>query len=205
MSEARASVLKNPTIYLLGASYFFLKLIRYSLLFWLPFFLETSLSYDKETAGYLSTSFEIGGVVGTIVVGWASDRFRRFTRAEWATGSIVLLTVALLVYAKVSGLGVIPNFVAMALVGFLLFGPDALISGAAAQDVGGPRAAAVAAGMINGIGSLGAVLQEAVTVGVSKRWGWDALFLSFVVFAAASAVALVPVMVMGRRAGRAST
>lgn len=203
--EARAGVLKNPTIYCFGASYFFLKLIRYSLLFWLPFYLETSLQYDKVTAGYLSTSFEIGGVLGTIVVGWLSDRFRLLSRPEWAAISVVLLTFALLVYAKVGGLGVIPNFTAMALVGFLLFGPDALLSGAAAQDLGGPRAAAVAAGLINGIGSLGAILQEAVTVGVSEKFGWNALFMSFVLFSALSVVALAPVLIAGRRAKAPAT
>jgi sugar phosphate permease len=41
--------------------------------------------------------------------------------------------------------------------GALLYGPDSLLSGAAAQDLGGPNAAALAIGMINGLGSVGAV------------------------------------------------
>lgn len=34
-----------------GAAYFCLKLIRYSLLFWLPYYLSVALQYEKETAG----------------------------------------------------------------------------------------------------------------------------------------------------------
>ena len=79
-------------------------------------------------------------------------------------------------------------------IGFLLFGPDSLLSGAAAQDAGGPGAAALAAGLINGIGSVGAIAQEAVTRGVSARWGWDGLFRVFVGLSLFSALCLVPAL-----------
>jgi sugar phosphate permease len=106
----------------------------------------------------------------------------------------MLLPLALLLYLRIGGLGLGANFVAMALIGFLLFGPDAILSGAAAQDAGGPKAAAIAAGLVNGIGSLGAVLQEVVTKGVSQRYGWDALFVVFIAFALLAAVTLLPVL-----------
>ena len=192
--SARRALLRNPRIYAYGVSYFFIKLMRYSLLFWLPTYLEKALHYDKSTAGYLSTSFEVGGVVGTIALGLLSDRLRKLSRAGWAFGSLMLLPLALLLYLRIGGIGLEANFVAMALIGFLLFGPDAILSGAAAQDAGGPKAAAIAAGLVNGIGSLGAVLQEAVTKGVSQRYGWDALFVVFIAFALLAAVTLLPVL-----------
>ena len=68
----------------------------------------------------------------------------------------------------------------MALVGFCLFGPDTLISGAAAQDLGGRHAVARVAGVVNGLGSLGAILQGRVTSGVTAAWGWNGLFMVFV-------------------------
>ena len=71
------------------------------------------------------------------------------------------------------------HFALLALIGALLFGPDALLSGAAAQDVGGPRAAATAVGIVNGLGSLGALLQGALTLGVERAFGWNALFYVF--------------------------
>ena len=51
----------------------------------------------------------------------------------------------------------------MVLIGFLLFGPDALVSSVAAQDLGGAAASGTAAGFINGVGSVGAILQASVT------------------------------------------
>jgi sugar phosphate permease len=183
-------ILRLPAIWSIGAAYFGLKLIRYSLLFWLPFYLHKELGYSESAAGYLSVSFEVGGMAGAIVVGLISDRYFSDRRRALASRMIALLAVALLLYSRVASLGPVANFAGMALVGFCLFGPDALISGAAAQDIGGPAAAATAAGVINGLGSVGAILQGWVTVGISEALGWSALFYFFVALALASALAL---------------
>jgi sugar phosphate permease len=189
---ARRAVALSATVWWYGASYFFIKLIRYSLLFWLPFYLETVLQYSPAEAGYFSTSFEIGGVAGTIALGALSDRLPRVPRSLICAGSLVGLAAALFTYTRVGGLGHATNFAAMALVGALLYGPDSLLSGAAAQDLGGPRAAALAIGMINGLGSVGAVSQEFITRAVSHTSGWNAVFYVLLVSAAAAAFLLVP-------------
>jgi sugar phosphate permease len=132
----------------------------------------------------------VGGIAGAIVVGLISDRHFRDRRRVLASRMIALLAVALLLYTRLAPLGAVANFAGMALVGFCLFGPDALISGAAAQDVGGAAAAATAAGVINGMGSIGAILQGWVTVRLSEALGWNALFYLFVALALASAFAL---------------
>ena len=188
----RSRVLRSSTVWCYGASYFGMKLIRYSILFWLPFYLTTALSYSKTTAGYMSISFEVGGVLGTIGMGALSDRNRRIPRSIFASVWLVLLAGAIFLYARIGATDMTTNFVVMALVGALLFGPDSLISGAAAQDAGGPYAAATAAGLVNAIGSIGAILQEYVTRGVSQKYGWDKLFYVFVVLALFSALCLVP-------------
>ncbi|MDI1431075.1 MFS transporter [Polyangium sorediatum] len=188
----RSRVLRSLTVWSYGASYFGMKLIRYSILFWLPFYLTTALHYSKTGAGYMSISFEVGGVLGTIGMGALSDRYRHLPRSWFAAAWLVLLAVALFLYARLGSTGTVTNFVVMAFVGAMLFGPDSLISGAAAQDAGGKYAAATALGVVNGIGSIGAILQEHVTRGVSERYGWDKLFYVFVALALFSAVCLVP-------------
>ena len=192
LAAARRRLLRSPVIWSYGVAYFCLKLIRYSLLLWLPYYLEKVLLYEKVRAANVSNSFEIGGIAGTIVIGLLSDRLRHVPRSVIAAISLLALAAAFQLYAVVGSTGQLANFLSMALVGFLLFGPDSLISGAAAQDAGGAGAAALAAGLINGIGSLGAILQEAVTRGVSARWGWDGLFHVFVALSLISALCLIP-------------
>jgi sugar phosphate permease len=186
-------VLASPVLLSYGACYFCLKLIRYSLLFWLPYYLHTEAGFGEAQSGYLSTSFEIGGVAGSVGLGYASDRSTR-GRAAVALLSILGLAVALLLYARLHDAAAPLHFALMAAIGALLFGPDALLSGAAAQDAGGARDAATAVGLVNGMGSAGALLQGALTIGVQQAFGWNALFYVFVGLSLLAALCLLPAL-----------
>ena len=50
----------------------------------------------------------------------------------------------------------------LGLVGFTLYGPDALLTSAGAIDIGTKRAAVFTTAIISGFGSLGAIVQELV-------------------------------------------
>lgn len=196
---AARGALRNPVVWLLGAAYFGMKLIRYCIDFWLPYYLEKNLGYPRDTAAYVSTAFQFGGIFGAILVGWISDRLFPGRRGAIAAVCTVALAGALALYGRVAPMGLWTNFAAMALVGFFLFGPDALISGVAAQDLGGPLAAATVAGFINGCGSVGAIAQGALVAGVSSRFGWQAVFQALMLLAAVSSLALGAVWRLQRR------
>ena len=188
---ASLRALATPLVWNLGAAYFCLKLIRYSLLFWLPLYLHRQLGYAEGSAAYMSISFEVGGVVGAVTAGAVSDRLvgrRGVVLVVMSLG----LAGAFALYSAVAAVGPVANFAAMALVGFMLFGPDALASSTAAQDLGGVAAAGTVAGTINGIGSLGAIVQGSLTAVVASRYGWPALFWVFIVLALLSALILTP-------------
>lgn len=191
-------LLRDPRVLSYGAAYFCLKLIRYSLLFWLPYYLHTAEGFDEVSSGYLSTSFEIGGALGAAGLGYISDRSGR-SRAALSALSIAGLAVALLLYALLPAADALLHFALMALIGALLFGPDALLSGAAAQDAGGPNDAATAAGIVNGMGSCGALLQGVITVAVQQAFGWNALFYVFFALSLVACACLWPAMVTSAR------
>jgi len=192
-AAARGALLRSRTIWCFGGSYFCIKLIRYSLLFWLPFYLSKRLGYDALTASDVASAFEAGGIAGVIGIGLLSDRVR-FNRPTLSAISLVGLALALLLYSRLQGPSVALNVGMFALVGALLYGPDSLLSGAAAQDAAGPHAAATATGFVNGIGSIGAIAQGYVTATVSVRYGWDKLFVVFVALALLGALALGPTL-----------
>jgi sugar phosphate permease len=81
-----------------------------------------------------------------------------------------------------------------------LFGPDSLVSGAAAQDLGGPDASATAAGIINGMGSVGAIAQGFVTTWAAEAFGWSAVYRVLAGLAVVSVVALIPLAAREARA-----
>lgn len=173
-------LLRNPALLALGSCYFCLKLIRYSLLNWLPFYLKRQLHYSESMAGYLSLPFEMGGIPGSILIGWISDRYFRTRRLTLAAPALIGLGGALLAYQALGGLGVLWNIVLLAAIGFLLFGPDSLLSGTMAQEIGGERATARVAGIINGMGSVGATISPMLVAWGSDRYGWPALFYGLV-------------------------
>lgn len=195
--DAQRDVLGNPVLWCYGASYFCIKFIRYALLFWLPYFLATKRGYGEEQAGYVSIAFEVGGVIGVIALGIASDRLVSYSRSLLSAVGLVALMLALLLYTRIGASSTLANVVGLALIGAALFGPDALLSGAASQDAGGPHAAATATGFVNGVGSIGAALVGLVLPAISKRYGWDAVFHLFVALALLGALCLVPTLRRG--------
>src|SRR5450432_207975 len=190
---AQRAAYKNPALWAFGASYFFIKYVRYALLFWLPYYLSATLGYAPDRAAYVSNAFEAGGIVGVIALGAFSDRVRALSRAALSILSLLGLAAALLACAGF-GQHVALTVASLALVGALLFGPDALLSGAAAQDAGGAPAAATATGLVNGVGSLGGILEGLTLPAISAHFGWKAMFPLLAGLAVCAAAALIPAL-----------
>jgi sugar phosphate permease len=172
-------LLRKPSIWALGVSYFFLELCRYALMFWLPYYMVRQLHYQVQAAGYLSSLYELIGVGGALLAGYVSDRFHQSRRAPVSAMMLGLLAVVMLFQPMLAHWGMAGMAVVISLAGFLSYGPDTLLSGAAAQDVGEIRAAATATGLIDGIGHLGALASPYLVVMLSERYGWDRLFFVF--------------------------
>ena len=150
------------TIFLVGVFYFFVKFIRYALWSWVPFLLARNYGLEGDDAGYMSTIFDLLGIAGVITAGWISDRLAGSRR----TGVSLLFLIGMLVACGLLytwGQNSLLAFgVCLGGVGFFLYGPDALMTGAGAQDIGNVRGAVLSAAVINGMGSVGAVTQELV-------------------------------------------
>jgi sugar phosphate permease len=196
---AQLAVLKSPTLWLYGTSYFFIKLVRYALLSWLPYYFSGVEHYGTAQAASLSVALDAGGIAGVVMIGKLADRVGPSRRATAALASLLLLVPVLYGYSRVP-LGVPAVDVAvLALAGALLFGPDSLLSGVAAQDAADPRALAMATGFVNGLGSFGAVVQGLIVPQIGDRLGWPALFRALSLFAFCAMLALLPTLRRGRR------
>lgn len=191
------SLIVNVAI--IGAFYFFLKFIRYSLLSWAPYLLKTSYGMKSDEAGYLSTVFEVAGTAGMVLCGWLSDRYFSSRRTS------VALIFVLGVFASCGmlyGLGtqsLLLFTVAMGLIGFTLYGPDGLMSGAGAVDVGSAKRATMAAAAINGLGSAGSVVQDLLLGRLLKDGSVSGVFAVLLASSFCAVLCLVVLLVRNRR------
>lgn len=181
--EILALVLKNPVVWLISAMYFFTKMGRYALLFWLPYYMVEHLGYNLAEAGYTSILYEAAGFAGIIAAGYVSDKLFRARRMPVGALGMWGLAIACFFHPQLAAWSHLGNAIGISLMGFFTYGPDALMSGAAAIDAGSPKAAGLAAGVINGVGSLGQMIAGLVVAYITIQFGWDTLFYFFVVIA----------------------
>jgi len=189
---------------LVGGFYFFAKFIRYAVWSWAAYFLTNNFKLSNSEANFYAPVFDLAGLPGIYLSGWISDRFFGSRRGEIALimmCGMIGTTALLMIFGGTS----VPVFVVLlGAVGFTLFGPDALLTGAGAMDIGSRRAALFAAAMISGFGSTGAALQE-IAIGQLYSPSRDGLLPIFVllfgsaVLGAAFCAALV---VRNKRGGR---
>jgi OPA family sugar phosphate sensor protein UhpC-like MFS transporter len=189
---------------LIGAFYFFVKLIRYALWSWAPFFLETNFGLRGDDAGYLSTAFDVAGIIGVILAGVLSDKLFGGRRARLSFVLLIGLVFATGALYTVGGTSPAAFGVCLALVGFFLYGPDALMTGAGAVDVGSRQKAALAAGIINGCGSLGPIVQELVIGRLYDSGGGElGPILALLLGSAAASLAFMVIILGRNRSGKA--
>ena len=164
-------ILFNRTVLVMGVAYFCFKFLRYAVDSWLPYFLDAVYHLPASRAGYASTVFDLMGFGGSLCAGYFSDRLFAGRRAAVMVLMSVGMTVAYLLLFRLGGAGIPVLITLYGLIGFFLFGPDTLLAGAGAIDVGSRRDAAAAAGIINGLGSIGPIFQEQLVARVYQSSG----------------------------------
>ena len=125
-----------PLIPEITLAVFTLKVVRYCMYMWLPLFLLDYLNYDKVQAGLMSTAFEVGGGLGSALVGFLTSRL--FSGRALPTLCIltVLSSLSLLLFAMTAQFGATINILCLVLAGATNAGPDSLLSGSIPAKLG---------------------------------------------------------------------
>ncbi|MFH1741252.1 MAG: MFS transporter [bacterium] len=154
-------VLRNPIVVFMGLTYFILKFVRYALDSWMPYFLSQSqFQLREDLAAYYSSIFDWAGFAGVILSGWALDRI---FKGNWRLICLVMtlgMTASYILVILYGTYGAFTLACLYGLVGFMLNGPDCILTGAGAIAVAGRRDALTAVAIINGTGSIGPIVQE---------------------------------------------
>ncbi len=173
--ETIRDVLCSPMVWLLSGIYFLLKPARYAILFWGPLYISERLGTDIKDSSIISAMFELAGPLSVLAAGYLSDKIFRSKRMPVCVIGLFFLSAVLF------SLHHLPStqwtyIVALFLIGLFLYGPDALISGTAAVDFGTRKGASTATGLVNGFGSIGAIIGGTIPGYLNERWGWSGVF-----------------------------
>ncbi|XP_066955096.1 uncharacterized protein [Macrobrachium rosenbergii] len=171
------TVWRIPLVPEISIAMFCVKAVRFALMFWLPLYFLRHLGYSKINAGLASTAFEVGGVVGSAMVGVVVDR--------WMGGKAILASaigiggsaLMLVVFMVTASWGPIFHALFLAIAGAFNCGPDVLLAGSVASDIGEREGGASSAvtGVVNGMGSMGTVVEGPLVAAAAAWFGWSSL------------------------------
>ena len=176
-------VFSNPYIWLLAVANFFVYTIRYAVLDWGPTLLTQAKHLQLTNAGWMVAGFEISGMTGALIGGWLTDRLFGGRGFRSCVFYMAMAGVSLLLFWKVAGESFWLNTLLLCLSGFFIYGPQCLISIAAA-NLATKRAAATAVGLTGLFGYASTTLSG---IGLGKlvdTYGWDAGFIGMLIIAA---------------------
>ena len=179
----RKKVYGNKLIWILAFANFFVYVVRFSVLDWGPKFLTEARDMSYAYAGWTVAIFEIFGIIGMLAAGWATDKWfggrAHRTCVFCMLGTALFMTIFYLLPGDVHPLVLI---CVLAMAGFFIYGPQALI-GIAAANQATKKAAATANGLTGIFGYL-SVFVSGLGVGVLvDHFGWNYVFVGMIAMA----------------------
>jgi OPA family glycerol-3-phosphate transporter-like MFS transporter/OPA family sugar phosphate sensor protein UhpC-like MFS transporter len=176
-------VFSNRYIWLLAAANFFVYTIRYAVLDWGPTLLTQAKHLQLTHAGWMVAAFEISGMTGALIGGWLTDRLFGGRGFRACVFYMAFAGVSVFLFWKVAGQSFWLNTLFLCLSGFFIYGPQCLISIAAA-NLATKRAAASAVGLTGLFGYASTVLSGWGLGKLVQTYGWDAGFKGMLIVAA---------------------
>ncbi len=170
----KQQVFLNPYIWYISLANFFVYVLRFAVLDWGPTLLKEMKHFPVHKGGWMVGAFEVSGIIGMLLAGWATDRFFKGRGARMCVFCMIGACVALFLFWQLGNTPTVAT-VFLALAGFFIYGPQALI-GITAANLATKRAAATASGF-TGLFGYGSTLVSGVGLGlVVERYGWNTGF-----------------------------
>jgi phosphoglycerate transporter family protein len=181
-------VFSNPYIWLLAVANFFVYTIRYAMLDWGPTLLTQAKGLQLTHAGWMVAGYEISGMIGALIGGWLTDRLFGGRGFRSCVFYMAMAGVSVLLFWKVAGQSFLLNTLLLCASGFFIYGPQCLISIAAA-NLATKRAAATAVGLTGFFGYASTTLSGWGLGKLVQTYGWDAGFIGMLIVAAVGTLA----------------
>lgn len=139
---------------------FTLTLLRETFNTWTVDFFRTEggPEVSNRMAAFMSTPFDAFGAAGILALGWAFGRMGQRARTRVLFAILTTLTLLLYFLPGFFKQGLWLPTVAVALIGFLAYGPYSLLAGVLSVEIRGPEHVGMVAGIVDGCGYVAGIL-----------------------------------------------
>ena len=173
----RKYIFTNKYIWILSFANMFIYIIRFGTLDWATIFLYDVKGIDQVSVAIFWTLMPLAGIPGGITAGYLADRFWNGRCVPINVIYLVLLTFSIIGFYFYSGPNnVILTGVFLLLIGFLIDGPQNLISGVQASRVTVKEAISGACGMTGFFGYIGATFSGIGLAYITQVFGWMGMY-----------------------------
>ncbi|MBC7853867.1 MAG: MFS transporter [Pirellulaceae bacterium] len=173
-----ATMLMNPSLLLLTASYAAVGYYEYTLFYWMKFYFSDVLDYPEQTSRYFTTLVSLAMVGAMPLGGFLSDVLVRAWGYRWGRAAVPifgLLASAILLYVATRVQGQLA-VVSLFFLAHFAIGLCEAPTWVAGLEIGG-KSCGTSAAIVNMGGNLGGLFAPVVTVYVAGQYGWNAGFL----------------------------
>lgn len=184
-------VLKNKYLWVLAVSYFFVYIVRTGVNDWSALYLREEKGYSLLAANGCVSLFEVGGVIGSLCAGWASDYIFGARRGPVNVIYAIAMLLGILFFWWVPEGHPWLDSLAMFLVGFAIFGPQMMI-GMVAAELSPKQAASSSTGFVGTFAYIGAAIAGYPLGKVTQDFGWEGFFLFMAICSLTSILFLLP-------------
>lgn len=167
----RKKVFLNPYIWIIAIANFFVYTVRYAVLDWGPTLLSEWKGLSIQHAGWMVAGFEIAGIAGMLLAGWATDRFFGGRGARVCVICMALAVFFVFLFWQLSASPLLMAGLLMA-AGFCIYGPQALV-GIIVANLATKRAAATAIGFTGLFGYASTIVSGWALGSIAQNMGWS--------------------------------
>ncbi|MBU4274825.1 MFS transporter [Patescibacteria group bacterium] len=173
----------NRAIWTVAFGLFFLNIVRYGFLSWAPTYMFEVQKAAISIAAYKAMALPIAGSLGALFAGWASYKFFRNRKAPVSAIMLFMLGISAWLYLKIPAEDWILSLICLMFIGFMTYGPHVMMVTSMPMDFGTRKAAASAAGFIDGWGYVGAALTGVASGWLVDTFSWNAAFYFWILCA----------------------
>jgi sugar phosphate permease len=195
------NVLRNPFIWGMAFTYFFIYVIRQGVTSWFVFYmLQEKGAMDAGIAAQRVSGLELGGLLGSLLAGRLSDMYIARSKGKGGVvGKRVQVVMAytvgvalmLILFRGVPASWPAAQWGCVFMIGFFLYGPQMLI-GLCGAELVGPASVGASEGFLGWIAYLGAANAGVPLSIIVRDFGWNAYFTTLLCACAGALLLLAP-------------